>query len=84
MRTWVSALSQSSQRLGEDDPYLDEELVPPAVERLKALGRVDVVNEHAAVGPAVKGDAERLEALLAGRVPELRRRRARSVVMSRG
>jgi hypothetical protein len=33
--------------------------------------RVDVVDEHTAVCAAVEGDAERLEALLAGGVPEL-------------
>ena len=50
---------------------LDQELVPPAVECIKTLGVVDVVNEHAAVGAAVECDTERLEALLSGRVPEL-------------
>ena len=52
-------------------PHLNEELVPPAVERLEALGAVDVVDKDAAVGAAVEGDAEGLEAFLAGRVPEL-------------
>jgi hypothetical protein len=41
--------------------------------RLEGLGRVDVVDEDAAVCAAVEGDAEGLEALLAGRVPELHR-----------
>lgn len=64
----------SLTRSGRHKPkgtHLDEKLVAPAVERLKALGRIDVVDEHAAVGPTVEGDAERLEALLAGRIPEL-------------
>lgn len=50
---------------------LDEKLVAPRVERVERLCVVDVVDEHAAVGAAVEGDAERLEALLAGCVPEL-------------
>lgn len=37
---------------------LDEELVPPAVEGLEALGTVDVVDEYAAVGTAIKGNAK--------------------------
>jgi hypothetical protein len=41
--------------------------------RLKALARVDVVDEDAAVGTAVEGDAKGLEALLSCRVPELHR-----------
>lgn len=48
-----------------------QELVPPAVERVEALGVVDIVDEHAAVRPAIKGYAEGLEALLTGCVPEL-------------
>ena len=50
---------------------LDQELVPPAVECVETLRVVDVVYEHAAVGAAVEGYAERLEAFLAGCVPEL-------------
>lgn len=50
---------------------LYQELVSPAVQCIETLGVVDVVYEHAAVGAAVKGDAQRLEAFLAGRVPEL-------------
>lgn len=52
---------------------LDEKLVAPAVERLKAPRVVDVVHEDAAVGAAVEGHAQRLEAFLASRVPELSR-----------
>ena len=37
---------------------LDQEFVSPAVERIEALGVVDIVDEHAAVGAAVKGNAE--------------------------
>jgi hypothetical protein len=51
---------------------LHQKLVPPAVQCVEALRIVDIVDEHAAVSTAVEGDAERLETLLAGRVPELR------------
>jgi hypothetical protein len=50
---------------------LDEELVAPGVEGLEGLGRVDVVDQDAAVGAAVEGYTERLETFLAGCVPEL-------------
>jgi hypothetical protein len=50
---------------------LDEEFVAPRVQRLEGFGRVDVVDEHAAVGAAVECYAEGLEAFLAGGVPEL-------------
>ena len=52
---------------------LDEELVSPAVERLEGGGDGDVVDEDAAVGAAVEGDAQRLESLLPRRVPDLHR-----------
>jgi hypothetical protein len=58
---------------------LDEEFVAPGVEGLEGFGRVDVVDEDAAVGTAVEGYTEGLEALLARRVPELFRRRHREV-----
>ena len=51
---------------------LNEELVPPAVECLKGLGAVDVVDEYAAVRATVEGNTQRLEPLLACRIPELR------------
>lgn len=50
---------------------LNQELVAPRVKRIEGFGRVDVVNQHAAVGAAVEGYAEGLEAFLPGRVPEL-------------
>ena len=50
---------------------LDQELVPPAVQRIEALGVVHVVHEDATVGTAVERHAQRLETLLASRVPEL-------------
>ena len=49
-----------------NETRLDEELVSPAVERLEGGGYGDVVTEDAAVGAAVEGDAQRLEALLPG------------------
>ena len=55
---------------------LNEELIAPAVERLKALGIVDIVHQHAAVRAAVERHAERLESLLTGRVPQLHRDQA--------
>jgi hypothetical protein len=54
-------------------PHLNEELVPPTVEGLEALAGVDIVDEYTAVGTAVERNTERLEALLAGRVPQLHR-----------
>jgi len=50
---------------------LDEELVAPAVEVLEGLGDVDVEHEHAAVGTAIECNAEALESLLAGSIPDL-------------
>lgn len=51
--------------------HLNQELIPPAVQRLKALCRVDIVNENATIGTTVEGDSEGLEPFLAGGVPEL-------------
>lgn len=50
---------------------LDEELISPAVEVLKGLGDVHVEHKDAAVSAAVEGDAETLETLLAGSIPDL-------------
>lgn len=50
---------------------LDKKLVSPAIEGVETLGIVHVVHEHAAIGATVKGNAQRLKALLAGRVPKL-------------
>jgi hypothetical protein len=52
--------------------HLDQELVPPPIERLEALGAVDVVDEDAAIRTAIEGHAEGLEAFLSGGIPELR------------
>lgn len=50
---------------------LNQEFVPPAIQGIETLRVVHVVYEHAAVGTAVEGNTERLEALLTGSVPEL-------------
>ena len=50
---------------------LDQELVPPAVQRAERVGRRHVVDEDAAVGAAVERDAETLKPLLPRRVPDL-------------
>ena len=59
--------------LGVARTRLYEELVAPRVERLERVRRGNVVHQHAAVGAAVERHAERLEALLSGRVPNLHR-----------
>ena len=51
--------------------HLNEELIAPRVEALERVRLCHVVHEHTAVSAAVEGDAERLEALLAGGVPDL-------------
>lgn len=50
---------------------LDQKLVPPAFKRLEALGIIDIVDQHTAVGAAVKSHSQRLESFLAGGIPEL-------------
>lgn len=50
---------------------LNQEFIPPRVETLER-GRIrDVEGENTAVGSAIEGHPERLEALLASRVPNL-------------
>lgn len=55
---------------------LDEELVAPRLERLEGGGRGDVEDQHTAVGAAIEGHPQRLEPLLARRVPDLHRHRS--------
>lgn len=50
---------------------LDEKLVAPAVQRLEGFCTVDVVYEYTAICASIIGHAERLEALLPSRIPEL-------------
>lgn len=51
---------------------LDEEFVAPAIDVLERGGGVDVVDEDAAVRAAVERYPERLEALLARCIPDLK------------
>lgn len=51
---------------------LDQKLVPPAIQGLKALGVVDIVYQNAAVGTSIKGHAQGLESFLSGGIPELK------------
>ena len=50
---------------------LDQELVPPPIQRLETLARIHIVDQHATVRSSVKGHPERLETFLTGRVPQL-------------
>jgi hypothetical protein len=50
---------------------LQQEFIAPRVQRLKAAHIVDVVAQDAAICSTVECDAQALEALLAGRVPDL-------------
>lgn len=59
------------EALGVHGASLDQELISPAVESVETLRIVNIVHEHAAVGAAVEGDTQRLEAFLTGCVPKL-------------
>ena len=48
---------------------LDQELVPPAVKCVKALGIIYVIDQHAAVGAPIESNAKGLEAFLACGIP---------------
>jgi len=52
---------------------LDEEFVSPRVERFETLTRVDVVDQDAAIRSSIESDTERLEPLLTGGIPQLKR-----------
>lgn len=58
---------------------LNKEFVPPAVERLEALGAIDVVYKHTTISTTVERNTQRLETFLARSVPELRRSHKRTV-----
>lgn len=51
---------------------LDEELVPPVVQVLEGLLRVDIIDEHAAVRASVECHPKALEPFLPCCVPDLR------------
>lgn len=53
---------------------LNQEFISPAVQSLKRIRRSNIVNQHTAVGPAVESHAQRLEALLTCRIPDLNQR----------
>ena len=50
---------------------LNQELIAPTVKGIEALRVVDVVYQDTAVGATIEGDSQRLEAFLAGGVPQL-------------
>lgn len=68
----LGVLAHEWEVLGVPRRGLDQELVTPAVESVEALGVVDVEDQNTAVGTSVECHAQRLEALLTGRVPQLR------------
>jgi len=63
------AKNDEGEILGVVRTCLDQELVSPAVQSLKRLQAVHVVDQHATVCAAVESHTERLEALLTGSVP---------------
>lgn len=50
---------------------LDQEFIPPAIQRLETLRIVDIVHKNTAVRTTVERDAQRLKALLASGIPDL-------------
>ena len=50
---------------------LNQKFISPSVQRLETLARVDVVDQDAAIGSSVERDAQGLESLLPGGIPEL-------------
>lgn len=76
----VSVVGQESRNLCEAHEWkalwiarggLDEELVAPAIEGVKTLGVVNVINKDAAVCTTIEGNPQRLKTLLASGVPQL-------------
>ena len=53
---------------------LDQKLIAPRIERFEGARGCDIVHENATIGAAVEGDAQRLETLLAGSIPDLNAR----------
>jgi hypothetical protein len=51
--------------------HLDQELVPPPVESLETLARVDVIYKHTTIRSSIERHSEGLESFLSGRVPKL-------------
>jgi len=50
---------------------MNQELLSPALQRLKGLRSSDIVYEHAAVSTAIECNTKRLEALLTSGIPDL-------------
>ena len=48
---------------------LDQELIPPAVQSVKALGVVHIIDKYAAIGASVKRYPQGLKSLLPGSIP---------------
>jgi len=63
------AKNDEGEILGVMRTCLDQELVSPAVQSLKRLQAVHVVDQYATVCATVEGHTERLEAFLTGGVP---------------
>jgi hypothetical protein len=51
---------------------LNQELISPRFKILKCLCDVYVINKHAAISASVKSNTQRLEALLASSIPDLK------------
>jgi len=65
------AEDDEGERIGLSRAGVDKKFVAPRVEVLERLGHIYIEHQHAAVGPAIEGDAERLKPFLASRVPYL-------------
>ncbi len=74
----IHLVSQNHEReaVGLLDVGVEDELFPPVVEVLEALGVVHAEGQQAAVGAAVEGRPQAAESLLTGRIPDLQRDRA--------
>ena len=50
---------------------LNQEFIPPAIQRLETLRIVDIVHKNTAVSTTIERDTQRLKALLTSRIPDL-------------
>ena len=60
------------ERLGIGGSCILVEAVPPSAQSVETLGIRDVINESAAVSPAIESVAEGLELFLASGIPDLK------------
>lgn len=67
-------MGSQAREAGLCEARLDQKLVAPVLQVLEGLLRVDIVHQHTAIRASVEGDAQALESLLAGCVPDLRER----------